>query len=741
MQSFVFAPLTDCLVVKLDDWQTAYDKAAAFVDSLSLADKARVVTGRNATANGEFFPGLNIMDGQQGILNSFFVTGWSEPGALTMSWDKEALYKQSYAIAREFYIRGYHVVDGPTVSPGGRTAWNGRASEGFAADSYLTGVAFGESVRAEVDAGTISAGKHFLLYEQENNRTNVAANEYNFTSYNSLADDKTIHETYLAPWYDGVKNGLGGAMCAMNLVNGSYSCENEPLLMGLLKEEVGFPGLVVPDINGQKTVDGSANGGLDWASDQLWTPEIIEDLVSSGNVSEARINDMAIRNIVGWYHSNLNNGFFPTKAEDDEYRPIPKTHRELNRENGGKSIVLLKNKDSALPLKSPRVVSVFGASAGATTAGPNQAFAIANLGPGSYRIPEVLDGHVATLSGAGKASMQYLVTPLQALQDRAREDQTQFRWIANDTFTPVSQGFIAGGASTGVRPSIPAYASFSDACIVFLNAYGGEGQDRLTLSNEAQDNLVLEVAQNCQNTIVVVNTVGIRLVDKWIEHDNVTAVLYSGPLGQESGNAIADVLYGSVNPSAKLVYTIARKVSDYDIRPCPTVQCEFSEGNYIDYKAFDRNEIEPRFEFGFGLSYSTFEYSKLSINNLTAEAGVARGPPSVGGRADLWDEVASVSIRISNTGDVKGTEIAQLYLTFPEAADQPVRQLRGFDKVTLEPGETKTAIFTLHRRDMSFWDVGAQNWRLASGTYGVSVGRSSRKFEAEGEIKVGSRKC
>lgn len=713
----------------------------SFVEGLSLADKARVVTGRNATSNGELFTGLNIMDGQQGILNSFFVTGWSQPGALTMSWDREALYAQSYAIAREFYIRGYHVVDGPTVSPGGRTAWNGRASEGFAADSYLTGVAFGESVRAEVEAGTISAGKHFLLYEQENNRTSRGPNEYNFTSYNSLADDKTIHETYLAPWYDGVKNGLGGAMCAMNLVNGTYSCENEPLLMGLLKEEVGFPGLVVPDINGQKTVDGSANGGLDWASDQMWTPEIIEDLINSGDVTESRLDDMAIRNIVGWYHSGLNNGSFPTKARDDEYRPIPKSHRELNRENGAKSIVLLKNKDSALPLKSPRVMSIFGASAGPTTAGPNKAFAIADLNPVTWSIPEVLDGHLATVSGAGKASMQYLVTPLQALQNRAREDQTQFRWILNDTFMPETVGFIPGGASTGVRPSIPAYSSFSDVCIVFINAYGGEGHDRRTLENKAQDELVIQVAENCPNTVVVVNTVGVRLVDKWIENENVTAILYSGPLGQESGNAIADVLYGDVNPSAKLVYTIAREESDYETRPCPTVQCEFIEGNYIDYKAFDRADIEPRFEFGFGLSYTDFEYSDISIKNVTAEAGLAKGPPSVGGRTDLWDEVASISVQVTNTGKVKGTEIAQLYLTFPEAADQPVRQLRGFDKVVLEPGETKTATFTLHRRDMSYWDITAQKWRLASGTYGAFVGSSSRDFRAEGEIKVDGRKC
>lgn len=706
------------------------------MDRLSLAEKATVVTGGNVSTEAGSFPGLRISDGQQGVLNSFFVSGWGQPGSLTMSWDKDAWYKQSEAISREYFIRGIHVVDGPTIAPLGRQPWTGRLMESFASDSYLSGIALGIAAKAEVDAGVISGGKHFLLYEQENNRTTTVENEWGLESYDSMADDKTIHETYLAPWYDGVKSGLGTVMCAMNLVNGTQSCENEDLLMGLLKTEVGFPGVVIPDIFAQKTVDGSANGGLDWASDQLWTAEIVEDLVSNGTVSQARINDMAIRNMVAYFHSGIDTADFPDRAKDDERRPIPEEHTELIRENGAKSLVLLKNVNSALPLKSPEVLSVFGAHAGPTVSGPNRAFFISNTDPGAVPIPETLQGHMASLSGAGGASLPYLVTPLDALTDRVRQDMTQFRWIANDTFTPVVDGFVPSGPSTGVLPSIKNYAQYSDVCIVFLNAFGGEGHDRRELRNAVQDDLVLEVASQCPNTIVVVTAAGPRIMDAWIENTNVTAVVYGGPLGQESGNSIIDVLYGDVNPAGRLTYTIAKDESDYDTEPCPTLKCEFTEGNYIDYKSFEQRDVEPRFEFGFGLSYTSFEYSNLHVGSVNVSAGLASGPRAVGGRADMWDEVAEITVEITNSGKIGGAEVAQLYMSFPAEADQPKSQLRGFDRLSLDAGESTTAVFTLRRKDLSYWDVEAQGWRVASGKYGINVGSSSRDFRVEGTLEI-----
>jgi beta-glucosidase len=234
---------------------------------------------------------------------------------------------------------------------------------------------------------------------------------------------------------------------------------------------------------------------------------------------------------------------------------------------------------------------------------------------------------------------------------------------------------------------------------------------------------------------------GPRLVDQWITHENVTGVIYGGPLGQESGNAIDDVLFGVVNPSGKIIHTIAKNESDYDSNTQITedLEIDFSEGNYIDYKYFDKYNVTPRFEFGYGLSYTTFNYSSevtISPNTTALSQAYATGSLAIGGREDLWDIVATVSTSISNTGSVAGAEVAQLYVAFPDAADEPVRQLRGFDKVSIEAGESGTVSFELKRRDLSVWDVSAQSWKIESGEYVFYVGASSRDLRASATLTV-----
>lgn len=251
--------------------------------------------------------------------------------------------------------------------------------------------------------------------------------------------------------------------------------------------------------------------------------------------------------------------------------------------------------------------------------------------------------------------------------------------------------------------------------------------------------MVNTVASSCNNTVVVINISGPRILDAWIEHENVTAVLYSGLLGQESGNAIADVLYGDVNPSGKLIHTIAKNTSDYPASVCATKICDFTEGVYIDYRWFDANNIEPRYPFGHGLSYTEFTYGTVTatITNTTAlSSKYASGTLTLGGKADLFEEVIIVNTTVSNTGSVDGAEVAQLYLSFPEEADQPVRVLRGFEKVSVAVGETAAVSFALRRRDVSYWDVAAQNWAVASGDYVFGVGASSRDIRANATITI-----
>jgi beta-glucosidase len=285
----------------------------------------------------------------------------------------------------------------------------------------------------------------------------------------------------------------------------------------------------------------------------------------------------------------------------------------------------------------------------------------------------------------------------------------------------------------------------SDACLVFINAFATETADRTTLNDTFSDSLVLGVASQCNNTMVVIHNAGIPLLDSFITHPNVTAVILAHLPGQDSGRALAALLYGDVNFSGKLPYTLAKSASDYSSLLSPSQpadihylfpQSNFTEGVYIDYRAFDKAAIEPRFEFGFGLSFTTFNYSNLRINKL---AGVSTSPYPVGpilqgGQADLWDVLVQVQCDITNSGPVAGQEVAQLYIGIPGG---PVRQLRGFAKVGIEAGKTVTGVhFDLLRRDLSIWDVAAQKWKLQSGTYNVWIGASSRDLRLNGTIDI-----
>jgi beta-glucosidase len=191
-----------------------------------------------------------------------------------------------------------------------------------------------------------------------------------------------------------------------------------------------------------------------------------------------------------------------------------------------------------------------------------------------------------------------------------------------------------------------------------------------------------------------------------------------------------------VSPSARLTYTIAKNESDYNVDICYTAQCNYTEGKYIDYRYFDAYNVTPRYEFGFGLSYTNFVYSNLHIDGPSELSTYPTGKLAVGGYEDLWDIVARVSVTIRNAGSRNGAEVPQLYISYPKVAKQPVRQLRGFDNVDIEKNENQKVTFELRRRDISYWDVKAQNWAIAPGTYGVYVGASSRDLRQHGTFVV-----
>ncbi|KAJ4114731.1 hypothetical protein NW768_011285 [Fusarium equiseti] len=750
-------------------FNNAYEEAKSFVAKLNNTEKITIITGGSLDGNNSW-TALNAKDGVSGINFQFYVSGFTMANALAMSWNRDLIRRQFKAVGQEFYDMGYNLIDGPEPGPLGRTPFGGRTPETFSADPYLSGIAMSEAITGMNSAGVIAGGRHFLLNEQETNRSSGTSDSTSEV-YSSNADDKTIHELYAWPFADGVKAGMMAVMCGMTRVNSTLSCENNNLISGVLKKHMGFPGMVFPDVNSQSTSFKSANAGLDFGSSSLWTSKILEAGIKNGSFTQERLDDMAIRNVMGYYYVGLDDGKQPSKADSTEYRNVRRDHNKLIRGVARESIVLLKNSNVSglgLPLDKPRTVSLFGAHAGPAIAGPNQAFSVQGTDSDVYQ------GHLASGSGSGSLSFPYLITPFQALTNRAIEDNSMIWWILNNTYTSNSGGGGGGsdgmpggmsdnsttapgkggappstdggdmsggggggmnlgglGQGTAVTPSFANYAGNSDVCLVFLNSYSGEGGDRSLLTDDDQDTMVTTVASNCNNTVVVINTSGPRILDAWAENENVTAIIYSGLLGQESGNAIADVLYGDVNPSGKLTHTIAKNASDYPVSICVTAQCNFTEGTFIDYRYFDAQNISVRYPFGHGLSYTTFEYGEAKIHSKDKKALSSKFPTGKlipGGQSDLWDEVIEIKSTVKNTGGRTGSEVAQLYVSFPDSAKQPDRILRGFNKVTVTPGRTAEVSFKLRRRDLSYWDTEAQKWAIASGSYMFTVGSSSRNL-------------
>lgn len=242
----------------------------------------------------------------------------------------------------------------------------------------------------------------------------------------------------------------------------------------------------------------------------------------------------------------------------------------------------------------------------------------------------------------------------------------------------------------------------------------------------------------------------------WASHPNITAIVAAHFPGQESGNSLVDILYGDVNPSGKLPYTIAHNQSDYSFATITNStalletedpnawQSDFTEGLLIDYRHFDYANESVLYEFGFGLSYTTFDISNLTLSNVYAGGNItaspAPAPIAPGGNPTLYDVLYHATARISNAGSVVGATVPQLYLELPQvegsATATPVRVLRGFEKVSLQPGESTVVGFDLMRRDVSYWDTGAQEWRIAEGEVGVKVGFSSRDLQLSGSFST-----
>jgi len=275
---------------------------------------------------------------------------------------------------------------------------------------------------------------------------------------------------------------------------------------------------------------------------------------------------------------------------------------------------------------------------------------------------------------------------------------------------------------------------------VFANAWADEGEDRVSLELSANGSYLIGfTAGFCKNTVAILHIPGPTIVEEFADNENVTAILAPFFPGEQSGNSLVSVLYGDVSPSGKLPFTMGKDPSDWPENtivkdPIFAPQADFTEKLLIDYRWFDSKNITPRYEFGFGLSYSTFSYSniKLSHSFQADSTSIQKTNEKFEGQKkgeSIYDTVATVTAQIKNTGKVTASEVAQLYLQFPSSESQPPRLLRGFEKLkNLSPGASATASFPLRRKDLMVWDVVKQVWRAPKGESTLHVGSSSRKL-------------
>ncbi|KAH6682771.1 beta-glucosidase-related glycosidase [Halenospora varia] len=721
-------------------WAAAYSKAAAFVSQLTQEEKSNLTFGTTsrtgcvgwiAPIERLGFKGLCLQDAGNGVRLADGVNAWSSGLHVGATWNKNLAYQRALHMGAEFKNKGVNIALGPVVGPIGRIAEGGRNWEGISNDPYLCGALAAETVRGIQENGVVTSTKHFIGNEQELNRNPSTNNQsQKVESVSSNIDDKTLHELYLWPFQDAVKAGSGNIMCSYNRINNSYGCQNSKMLNGVLKDELGFQGFVVSDWGALHAGYAAAEAGLDMVMPNpstFWGKNLTA-AINNGTMAGSVLDNMATRIIATWYQFSQDSSSYPTpgiglpKGLTSQHVFVDAkspSSKQVLLDSAIEGHVLVKNTagNLGLPLQSPQLVSVFGYDAVSQRINPY------NTGS---RFSQIQNFTMIVGGGSGANNPSYISSPLEALSERAYQDNSQILWDV-----------------TNVNSTAQVDAA-SNACLVFINAWASEGYDRPGTHDDYSDALVMNIAAQCNNTIVVIHNAGVRLVDQWIEHVNVTAVVFAHLPGQDSGRALVSVLYGESNPSGKLPYSVPKNESAWGNLTGPMQpegkywlfpQDDFEEGVYIDYRALDRDNVSPRFEFGFGLSYTNFSYSGLNIASINGAntQEYPTGKVIEGGQGDLWDVLFHVSAEVVNTGTVDGAEVAQLYVGIPGG---PVKQLRGFAKVDVESGKSVGVGFDLQRRDLSVWDTVAQKWRLQKGSYKVWVGASSRILPLEGSLGI-----
>ena len=497
--------------------------------------------------------------------------------------------------------------------------------------------------------------------------------ETNRKTVNEVIDERTLREIYLPAFEMAVKEADPAAvMAAYPSVNGAFCSENPHLLEEILREDWGFKGFVQSDYTGTHNAARCARAGLDLAMQAVHYSAEMKAAITNGLVAVPTVDKMVERRLAQMFKFGL---FDHVRTA----RPIPaRADGAVARSIADQCAVLLKNNGDLLPLDPRRIRS------------------LALIGP---------DAGAAMTGGGGSSAVRplYTVRPLEGLTNL----------LGTNVVVNYNPGTNVADAAAAARSA--------DVALVMAGNRDSEGRDRTSLSLPTnQDRLISAVAAANPKTIVVLKTGGPVLMP-WLEQ--VPSVLEVWYPGSEDGNVAADLLFGGANPSGKLPMTFPKAESEVPAStpaqyPGVNTNAVYSEKLLVGYRWYDAKEVEPLFPFGFGLSYTTFAVEKLSVSRFSARSGVR------------------VDFDVLNTGGRAGAEVAQVYVAAPPGAGEPPKQLKGFAKVQLKPGQRRHVTLRLNPRAFAVWDVNAGHWMLAAGQHRILVGTSSRDLPLSAAVLV-----
>ena len=658
------------------------------VSKMTLEEKASLCSGLDFWHTKSIerlgIPSIMMTDGPHGLRkvsekgDTVPATCFPTAVALASSWNEKLLEKVGEAIAEECLAEGVSILLGPGVNIK-RSPLCGRNFEYYSEDPYLSSEMAASFIKGVQSKGVGTSLKHFVANNQEHRRMSISA----------MIDERTLREIYLASFEGAIKKSRPWTvMAAYNRVNGKYCFKNEYLLTDILRNEWGFEGIVISDWGAVDIYERAEalKAGLDLempSSNGLGDKKIIE-AVRNGKLSE-EILDKTVERLLTIIFEAIDN-----KQENATYDR--RKHHEFAKEVAKECIVLLKNENNILPLNSKSKVAVIGSFAKNVR---YQGGGSSHVNPTQLDIP-----YEEILKLVDDPSNILYADGYDLESDEVKEE------LINEAKN---------------------IAQNSDVAVIFAGLperYESEGYDRENLSLPKSHNKLIEEITKVQDNVVVVLFNGAPVEMPWINKVKGLFECYLG--GQAVGGAIADLLFGKANPSGKLAETFPKKLAhnpSHPYFPGEDDVVEYREGIFIGYRYYDKKEIEPLFPFGFGLSYTKFEYSDLKIDKKQAKD----------------TDTITVSVKVKNVGNMAGKEIVQLYVRDVESSVvRPEKELKGFKKVELNPGEEKTVTFVLDKRSFAYYSTDIKDWYVESGDFEILIGKSSKEIVLKDTVNVES---